>query len=89
MWPCGIKKADLTCDEWLKTVASSGELRKQLHAHSISFPQFEKAYRRERENNETIKEVQLCAADGTLTLLTAAHTDGDNHVTVLRKLISS
>ncbi|HID9264300.1 TPA: DUF488 domain-containing protein, partial [Klebsiella variicola] len=37
LWPRGIKKEALACDEWCKALTPSAELRKAFHGEAIDF----------------------------------------------------
>ena len=37
LWPRGIKKEALACDEWCKELTPSAELRKAFHGEAIDF----------------------------------------------------
>ncbi|QNQ20059.1 DUF488 domain-containing protein [Kosakonia sp. SMBL-WEM22] len=84
LWPRGIKKVDLACDEWCKTLAPSAELRKAFHGEAIGFAAFKKRYREELETQKEAGE-QLAARGkkGTVTLLYAAKDTEQNHAVVL------
>ena len=84
LWPRGIKKVDLACDEWCKTLAPSAELRKAFHGEAIDFAAFKKRYREELETQKEAGE-QLAARGkkGTVTLLYAAKDTEQNHAVVL------
>ena len=47
LWPRGIKKADLTLDEWLKDAAPSTELRRWYGHDPARFEEFARRYREE------------------------------------------
>ncbi|WP_262350091.1 DUF488 domain-containing protein, partial [Klebsiella pneumoniae] len=47
LWPRGIKKEALACDEWCKELTPSGELRKAFHGEAIDFAHFSQRYRQE------------------------------------------
>nr|WP_285301190.1 DUF488 family protein [Klebsiella pneumoniae] len=40
LWPRGIKKEALACDEWCKELTPSAELRKAFHGEAIDFAHF-------------------------------------------------
>ena len=40
LWPRGIKKEALACDEWCKELTPSAELRKAFHGEAIDFDHF-------------------------------------------------
>ena len=88
LWPRGIKKIDLRCDEWLKAVAPSAELRKALHAATLDFIHFEQQYRVELSNSSAFSALQSRAKQQKVTLLTAVKLDQPSHITVLQKLLN-
>ena len=47
LWPRGIKKEALACDEWCKALTPSAELRKAFHGEAIDFAHFSQRYRQE------------------------------------------
>ncbi|MDV5356294.1 DUF488 domain-containing protein [Enterobacter asburiae] len=84
LWPRGIKKVDLACDEWCKTLAPSAELRKAFHGEAIDFAAFKKRYREELEaQKEAGKQLAARGKKGTVTLLYAAKDTEQNHAVVL------
>ena len=72
LWPRGIKKEALACDEWCKELTPSAELRKAFHGEAIDFAHFSQRYRQE-----------LDAHRQPLTLLYAAKNTEQNHARVL------
>ncbi|MCK1967673.1 DUF488 family protein [Franconibacter sp. IITDAS19] len=84
LWPRGVKKAALKCDEWCKTIAPSAELRKAFHAEAIDFAAFREAYRRELEASpEAARRLAALARKQRLTLLYSARDATQNHAQVL------
>lgn len=51
LWPRGISKVKASLDEWDKTVAPSTELREWFGHKEENFPEFERKYRIELDNN--------------------------------------
>lgn len=84
LWPRGVKKAALKCDEWCKAIAPSAELRNKFHTEAIDFAAFSEAYRRELESSPAAAR-RLAALSRTqrLTLLYAARDTTQNHAQVL------
>mgnify|MGYP000844095025 CR=1 FL=1 len=80
LWPRGVKKTDLDCNEWCKTLAPSGELRKAFHSETIDFTAFSKAYKEElahhRDEGQRLAER---AKKQTVTLLYGAKDKTQNH----------
>lgn len=87
LWPRGIKKADLQCDEWNKEVAPSNELRKWFHQHTDQFEQFVQQYHEELNNTQAWKALVTQAQRGNLTLLYSAKNTEHNQAIVLKEYI--
>ncbi len=84
LWPRGIKKSDLACDAWNKTLAPSTELRKAFHGETIDFAAFKAQYRQELAAQEAEGRILAAhAKKGTVTLLYAAKDPQQNHALVL------
>ena len=84
LWPRGIKKTDLDCDEWCKTLTPSSELRKAFHSEAIDFDAFSQAYREElaQHQDEGLRLAER-AKKQTVTLLYGAKNTQQNHALVL------
>ncbi|MHB7106452.1 DUF488 domain-containing protein [Klebsiella pneumoniae] len=86
LWPRGIKKEALACDEWCKELTPSAELRKAFHGEAIDFAHFSQRYRQELDAH---RETGLGGGGGAaappppLTLLYAAKNTEQNHARVL------
>ncbi|MCL0877289.1 DUF488 domain-containing protein [Klebsiella pneumoniae] len=84
LWPRGIKKEALACDEWCKELTPSAELRKAFHGEAIDFAHFSQRYRpappppREPGGGGGAR-----AQRPPLTLLYAAKNTEQNHARVL------
>ncbi len=87
LWPRGIKKTDLQCDEWHKEVAPSNELRKWFHQHTDQFDQFIEKYRQELQANTAWQVLVEKARHGNLTLLYSAKDTQHNQAQVLKAFI--
>lgn len=88
LWPRGIKKSDLQCDDWNKAVAPSNELRKWFHQNTDQFEQFITQYRQELNNNESAWQPLVeKAKQGHLTLLYSAKDTQHNQAKVLKAFI--
>ncbi len=84
LWPRGVKKEALPCDEWCKELAPSGELRKALHSEVIDFATFSQHYRDELAACHEEGLRLLCqAGEQNLTLLYAAKNTRQNHALIL------
>lgn len=84
LWPRGVKKADLACDEWCKTLTPSTTLRKDFHAGVIDFTAFSEAYLLELAEHKA-EGLRLAALlkQRPVTLLYAAKDSQQNHAMVL------
>ena len=83
LWPRGIKKTDLACDEWDKALTPSTELRKAFHSEAIDFTHFSEQYRAElAHHTQEGKRLADIARQQTLTLLYSAKNTGQNHALV-------
>lgn len=84
LWPRGIKKSELTCDEWCKALSPSTELRKAFHSEVLDFAHFSEAYRAELAHHQDEgQRIAELAAHQTVTLLYGAKDRQQNHALVL------
>jgi uncharacterized protein YeaO (DUF488 family) len=84
LWPRGIKKSDLACDEWCKVLAPSTALRKAFHGEALDFAAFSDAYRAELDaQREEGRRLSTLAKTRNLTLLYAAKDRQQNHAQIL------
>jgi len=91
LWPRGISKERADLYEWCKDVAPSTELR-QWYAHDPArFAEFARRYEAELHDGDqaaALDRLRTLAADGTVTLLTAAKRDDISEATVLQHLLA-
>jgi uncharacterized protein YeaO (DUF488 family) len=87
LWPRGITKAVARVDLWLKDIAPSDALRRQVHAHPDDWDAFVAAYAQELQAEPAATAVvrlrELMAA-GRVTLLYASTRTERNNATALR-----
>ncbi|MCD9663386.1 DUF488 family protein [Klebsiella pneumoniae] len=86
LWPRGIKKEALACDEWCKELTPSAELRKAFHGEAIDFAHFSQRYRQELDAHRETGLGRGAAGPPPpppLTLLYAAKNTEQNHARVL------
>ena len=84
LWPRGMKKEALACDEWCKTLAPSNGLRKDFHSETIDFASFSKHYRQELALQEDEgRRIARLADNQPVTLLYGAKDREHNHALVL------
>ncbi|MBZ4320427.1 DUF488 domain-containing protein [Streptomyces huiliensis] len=88
LWPRGLAKADARVDQWPKELTPSTELRRWYHgSDGASFDEFRRRYEAELaapEAAEALDRLRRLAADGPVTLLTAAKDPARSHTEVLR-----
>lgn len=84
LWPRGVKKEALACDEWCKTLTPSNELRRAFHSEVIDFASFSQAYRKELSHHQDEgQRIARLADKQTVTLLYGAKDPQQNHARVL------
>lgn len=84
LWPRGMTKAALVMDDWLKELAPSSVLRKQLHSGRLDFAAFSLQYRTELHAQTALLQSLLARSrQGTVTLLYAARDKQLSHVQIL------
>ncbi|MEH0253383.1 DUF488 domain-containing protein [Klebsiella pneumoniae] len=86
LWPRGIKKEALACDEWCKELTPSAELRKAFHGEAIDFAHFSQRYRQELDAHRETglgRGGRARPPPPPLTLLYAAKNTEQNHARVL------
>lgn len=91
LWPRGLSKQRAHLDEWCKDVAPSTELRQWYGHDPDRFPEFARRYRAELDDPAraaALAGLRRRAADGVLTLLTAAKRSDISEATVLADLLT-
>lgn len=84
LWPRGVKKEELSFDEWCKALTPSSDLRKAFHSEVIDFRAFREAYQQElAQHIDEGKRVAALAKSQTVTLLYGAKNTQQNHALVL------
>lgn len=86
LWPRGLKKENLKCDEWAKDLAPSADLRKWFHEdRDARWQAFVLSYQKELDENGHIGEILARMKDKqVVTLLYAAKEKVHNHVLILK-----
>lgn len=90
LWPRGLAKTEARVDEWPKAVTPSTELRRWFHGPDGTYEEFCRRYEdelAEPEAAEALERLRGLAADGPLTLLTAAKDPDVSHASVLLRLL--
>jgi uncharacterized protein YeaO (DUF488 family) len=88
LWPRGVSKEKAACDEWLKDVGPSNNLRKWFGHKPEHFAEFSKRYHEELKHNPAFKRLQdIAESHEYLTLLYAARDEQYNEARVLCDLL--
>lgn len=101
LWPRGVAKDDLDCDEWFKEVAPSAQLRKWFGHDPDKFDEFTNKYRAELDSladapshptnssestgSQQLEKLRTWARNGALTLFYGAADREVNHAVVLKE----
>ncbi|PVH28611.1 DUF488 domain-containing protein [Pararhodobacter oceanensis] len=85
LWPRGIAKERLRLHLWMKEIAPSTDLRRQVHAGDLTWPEFQQRYRQELSGKDALlRQLAGFAQDGIVTLVYGAKDEAQNHAIVLR-----
>lgn len=88
LWPRGIKKTDLSIDEWNKEIAPSPQLRLWFDHKKERFEEFSKLYIEElKSKKEEVERLRKIAEKQPLTLLYGAKDLEINHAAVLKEFL--
>jgi uncharacterized protein YeaO (DUF488 family) len=90
LWPRGVRKDDLTLDDWFKDLAPSTELRTWF-AHDVDrWNEFRRRYRAELAASpaaDVLRALARRAATRTVTLVYAARDPQHNSAVVLKDVL--
>lgn len=90
LWPRGISRERAALNAWMKEIAPSDDLRRQLHAKPESWSEFLKGYRAELgAKPEALKQLRELVASRTVTLLYAARDEEHNNAVALRQFLET
>ncbi len=87
LWPRGVTKEEAKIDLWLKDVAPSTELRKWYGHDPERWPEFQKQYRSELEDNPALAGLRKLSRNGKVTLVYAAKDENHTHALVLLDIL--
>ncbi|RIK49754.1 MAG: hypothetical protein DCC57_12550 [Chloroflexi bacterium] len=88
LWPRGVKKEELHVDEWIKEVAPSTALRKWFGHDPDKWPEFQKRYTAELEQNpDGWQPIADAARKGRVTLVYSAKDEAHNDAVVLKSYL--
>lgn len=84
LWPRGVKKEALAMEAWCKEAAPSNELRRWFQHDPAKWPEFQRRYRAELDQNPQAWEPLIQAARrGPVTLLFSSHDAEHNNAVAL------
>lgn len=90
LWPRGMKKENAHIAAWLKGVAPSPELRK-WYGHKVDlWPEFQRRYRAELQDDvhrPLVEELRRKARSGPITLVYAAKDEQHNSAILLKQVL--
>ncbi|MEU8526012.1 MULTISPECIES: DUF488 domain-containing protein [Streptomyces] len=92
LWPRGLKKIDAHIDEWPKALTPSTELRRWYHGSEGAYEEFCRRYEDELavpEAAAALDRLRDRAAEGPVTLLTAAKDPSRSHTSVLERALAA
>lgn len=90
LWPRGIRKTELQIDDWRKECGPSTELRKWFSHDPAKWPEFQRRYFAELEQNPEVWQPILDAAKhGKVTLLYSSHDTEHNNAVALREFLDA
>ncbi|MCK9508443.1 MAG: DUF488 domain-containing protein [Pigmentiphaga sp.] len=88
LWPRGLSKAHGKIDVWLKDIAPSTALRQWFQHEEAKWPEFQRRYLAELQENPCLDALKALAGEGRVTLIYAAHDERHNNAVVLRDLLA-
>lgn len=89
LWPRGLTKERAAVDLWLKEIAPSPELRKWFGHDPAKWPQFQKRYWKELEEQEAVEQLRQKGRHGTITLVYAARDEEHNGALALKQFLEA
>ncbi|MBW7931543.1 MAG: DUF488 domain-containing protein [Gammaproteobacteria bacterium] len=87
LWPRGLSKEKAAVDEWIKEVAPSNELRRWFAHDPRKWPEFQKRYLAELQDNPALAELRKLVRKGTTTLVYSARDEEHNQAVVLKQAL--
>jgi uncharacterized protein YeaO (DUF488 family) len=90
LWPRGIRREDLSFDEWWKDLAPSAGLRKWFGHDPVRWDEFRRRYAAEfAERPQALDALRDALRKGPVTLLTASRNPHCNHALALLEITGS
>ncbi|MCP0913677.1 MULTISPECIES: DUF488 domain-containing protein [Legionella] len=90
LWPRGLKKNELSFDDWIKDIAPSPKLRKWFNHDPAKWEEFAKHYIDElKKKPELLESILKQAGNSEISLFYAAKDTQYNHAQVLKAVLAS
>jgi uncharacterized protein YeaO (DUF488 family) len=90
LWPRGLSKAEAMIEFWAKEVAPSTELRRWYQHEPEKWPEFQRKYFAELQNNpDAVEELIAKIGNGNATLLFGSKETSLNNATVLKEYLET
>lgn len=90
LWPRGVSKEKAKIDLWFKDIAPSDALRKWFGHKEDRWQEFKKKYIKELEGkSQLLKQLNITAKKGDVTLLFAAKDTERNNAIVLKDIMEN
>lgn len=90
LWPRGLSKAEAKIDFWAKEVAPSTELRHWYQHEPEKWPEFQRKYFTELQNNpDAVQELIAKLGNENATLLFASKETSLNNAAVLKEFLET
>lgn len=91
LWPRGVSKERAALGTWAKEISPSNELRKSVHAESITWKEFDKLYKKElKENAQFVPwrdEILKKLATENICFLTSTQLTPNGHPYILKQVL--
>jgi len=88
LWPRGLSKSEAKIEFWAKEVAPSTELRRWYQHEPEKWPEFQRKYFTELQNNpDAVQELIAKIGNENTTLLFASKETGLNNAAVLKEYL--
>ena len=91
IWPRGMTKEAARCDEWLREIAPSNELRKWYDHQPERWVEFVRRFRKELaapEGAAHLKRLRSLGRKGTVTLVFSSREEKLNNAIALKQIIA-
>jgi uncharacterized protein YeaO (DUF488 family) len=90
LWPRGLKKTEAKIDFWAREVAPPNELRRWYQHEQEKWPEFQRKYITELQNNhEAVEELVAKIGNGNATFLFSSRESSLNNAAVLKDYLET